>query len=103
VQSFNGIPVIVTEDATAEIPRERWDWSRYRSPSRAKRRRDFSRIVMREPAIFKMGDRLIMHPKMWDAIKAQNISPGPAQFSTPFSFARPPMRVGGFLNFDATS
>lgn len=102
MQSFNGIPVIVTDDATAELPRERWDWSRYRSPSRAKRRRDLSRVIMREPAVFKMGDRFIMHPKMWDALKREAAVSTPRSSPMPFSFAGPIRAGGGIFNFDPT-
>ncbi len=70
-QTFNGMPVTVTETATAALPEDRWDWSRYRSPSRAKRRRDRSKVITREPACFQMQGRLVMHPRLWDALKKQ--------------------------------
>lgn len=64
-QTFCGMDVYVTETAIANIPPHKWDWSAYRSPSRAKRRRDRSKIRMQEPACFKMGRRLIIHPTLW--------------------------------------
>ena len=66
---LNGMPVIVNPNATAAIPEERWDWSGYRSPSRAKRRRDRSKIKMREPACFQMGNKLVVHPVLWERLR----------------------------------
>lgn len=69
--TFNGMPVSVTEAATAALPKERWDYSQYRSPSRARRRRDMSKVVVREPACFQMQGKLVIHPRLWDALKKQ--------------------------------
>ena len=69
VLTYNGMEVTVTETATAAIPENKWDWSGYRSPSRAKRRRHRSRIITREPACFQMGHKLVMHPRLWDELK----------------------------------
>ena len=71
MQTFNGMQVTVTETATAAIPEDKLDWSVYRSPSRAKRRRDRSKLVMREPACFQLHGRLVMHPRLWDELKKQ--------------------------------
>ena len=65
LNTFNGMQVTVTEAATAELPPEKWDWSAYRSPGRAKRRRDRSKVITREPACYQAGRRLIMHPRLW--------------------------------------
>lgn len=72
-QSFNGMQVDVTDVATTALPREQWDYSQYRSPSRARRRRDMSKVVTREPACFQVGRRLVMHPRLWDALKKQTV------------------------------
>jgi hypothetical protein len=74
-QHFNGMPVTVSTHATAELPEERWNWSAYRSPSRAKRRRDRRKVITREPACFQMGGKLVMHPVLWAKIQ-QEISHG---------------------------
>lgn len=71
MQTFNGMPVTVTEAATAELPRERWDYSQYRSPSRARRRRDTRKVITREPAIFQMQGRFVVHPRLWDQLRKQ--------------------------------
>ena len=72
MQTFNGMQVTVTDTATAAIPENKWDWSGYRSPSRAKRRRHRSRIITREPACFQFQGRLVMHPRLWDELKRQS-------------------------------
>lgn len=69
MQTFNGMQVTVTETAMATIPEEKWDWSAYRSPSRAKRRRDRNKIITKEPACFQMGGKLVMHPRLWDEVR----------------------------------
>ncbi len=66
---FNGMRVRVTEMATAALPKDKWDWSGYRSPSRAKRRRHTSRVITREPACFQVDGELVMHPRLWDELK----------------------------------
>jgi len=66
--TLNGMPVVVSDAATAALPRERWDWSGYRSPARAKRRRDRSRVITREPASYVLGGRLVIHPTLWRAL-----------------------------------
>ena len=70
MQTFNGRRVRVTETATAALPVERWDWSLYRSPSRAKRRRDRSKVIVREPACFQINGELVMHPRLWAELQA---------------------------------
>lgn len=69
--TFNGMPVDVTDTATVALPEERWDYSRYRSPSRARRRRDRSMVIYREPACFEIAGRLIIHPRLWAALRKQ--------------------------------
>ncbi len=69
--AYCGLRVTVTETATAAIPEDKWDWSRYRSPSRAKRRRHREWIVMREPACFQTATTLIIHPVLWDQLCKQ--------------------------------
>lgn len=69
--TFNGMRVKVTEMATAALSEDRWDWSGYRSPSRAKRRRRRSRVITREPACFQVSGELVIHPRLWDALKRQ--------------------------------
>jgi hypothetical protein len=71
VNTYNGMPVTVTETVTAALPEEKWDWSAYRSPSRARRRRDRRKVVTREPACFQLGNRIVMHPALWARLKAQ--------------------------------
>ena len=73
MQTFNGMPVTVTDTATAALPKERWDYSQYRSPSRARRRRDMSKVVVREPACFQMQGRLVIHPRLWSELKRQTL------------------------------
>lgn len=68
LQTFNGMPVLVSDTATAALPEEKWDWSQYRSPSRARRRRDRSKVVTREPACYQTQGRFVMHPKLWDEL-----------------------------------
>lgn len=74
-QTFNGMHVTVTETATAALPRERWDYSQYRSPSRARRRRDMRKVITHEPACFQMQGRLVMHPRLWDELRRQQPKP----------------------------
>jgi len=62
---LNGLHVLVTDNATAELPPERWDWSRCRSPSRAKRRRSMKWVITRDPACYQVGHRLLVHPTLW--------------------------------------
>lgn len=69
MQTFNGMPVTITEDAMAALPEDKWDWSRYRSPSRARRRRDRRKVIKREPAAFQMQGRLIIHPRLWSELR----------------------------------
>ncbi len=71
LHTFNGMQVTLTGDATAELPPERWDWSAYRSPGRAKRRRDRSKVITREPACYQTGRKLIMHPRLWAELQKQ--------------------------------
>lgn len=66
--TYNGLPVIVDHNATAPIPKEKWDWSRYRSPSRARRRRDRRKVITREPACFQINGKLVMHPALWERL-----------------------------------
>ncbi len=67
---FNGMRVDITHTAVAKLPEERWDWSAYRSPSRARRRRDCSKVVKTEPACFQVADKLICHPTIWERLRA---------------------------------
>jgi len=71
MQTLNGMPVLVTESATAALPEARWDWSAYRSPSRARRRRDRTKVITREPACYQVQGRIIVHPRLWAAIKEE--------------------------------
>ena len=68
---YAGMPVTVTDTATSALPEAKWDWSLYRSPSRAKRRRDRRKVITREPACFQMQGRLIVHPRVWAEIQRQ--------------------------------
>jgi len=68
-QTLNGVPVVVTESATAALPVERWDWSAYRSPSRAKRRRDRRKVITREPACYQMEGKIVIHPRLWAEVR----------------------------------
>lgn len=69
---FNGMPVVVTDAATAKLPEAKWDWSRYRSPSRAKRRRHRAWVIKREPACWVTGGgTILIHPVLWDALREE--------------------------------
>lgn len=67
---FNGMRVVT--DATL-VDHLGWDFSRCRSPSRAKRRfwkrgvknKLVRAIIRAKPDAYRMGDTLIMHPDIW--------------------------------------
>ncbi|HEY5797682.1 MAG TPA: hypothetical protein VIU82_21980 [Bosea sp. (in: a-proteobacteria)] len=68
--TFNGLRVVT--DATL-VDHLGWDFSRCRSPSRARRRfwkrgvknKLVRAIIRAKPDAYRMGDMLVMHPDTW--------------------------------------
>ena len=67
---FGGMLVIGTIDAFTEVV----DWSKCRSPSRAKRRQEKGiktrRRVLRKPACYQNGNRLFVNTALMQALRA---------------------------------
>lgn len=80
-----GMPVIVTDLATAELPSSQWDWSGCRSPSRARRRRDLRHVITREPACYQVRGALHVHPRLWREIQRQLSADDAAMLRRPWS------------------
>lgn len=71
--TYAGLRVVANPNMTIVVE----DWSRVRSPSRAKRRmkRGFAQNVVRrvepDPTVVKMGNTLVMHPDTMRALRAK--------------------------------
>lgn len=68
---FGTIPIIENPDIVQILKPEDWDWSRYRSPSRAKRRRDYSRVIRTKPTWIQLDGRILAHPAIVAEVKRQ--------------------------------
>jgi hypothetical protein len=71
--SYAGMPVTLDINMTDSVI----DWSRVRSPSRARRRqrngkrKHWPMKYVAKQEVFKVGNRIIMHPEMWERLKRE--------------------------------
>jgi len=67
---FQGMKVVISELCVEDTPTSKLDYSAYRSPSRARRRRDKSKVPnLRMPVAYQVGLTLHVHPLVWEKMK----------------------------------
>lgn len=70
--SFEGMPVIVDPNCLADTSERLFPFSKHRSARvRKKLIKRFGGEFRKEPAIFRMGNRIVAHPVMAQQLKQQ--------------------------------